>query len=185
MVDVMVLFGSGGHSTEMLLLTKSANLTENAKVKKLIYVISEDDNLICRKIDQEMHNYKGMQRKLETVTLRRARRVGQSYLTAIWTTIIGIIHSIYLIHTHKPKLCLTNGPAISVVVSLSIRFLQVITFGRYYKCDIIYIESFCRTRTLSLSGKIIYHSRLANEFYVQWPALRVLYPRAKYKGVLV
>lgn len=187
MADVMILFGSGGHSTEMLMLiqnAKIANKIDLEGVNSLVCVISEDDNLIETKIIQEFVGVEQMH-KLKTVTLKRGRRVGQSYLTAIWTTIIGILHSINIVLTHKPKLCLTNGPAIGLTISLAIRFLQTITFGSCYKCDIMYIESFCRTKTLSLTGRLIYHLRLANGFYVQWRQLVVKYPRAIYKGILV
>lgn len=187
MTDVMILFGSGGHSTEMLMLIQNAKLAkklDRGEVNRLICVVSDDDRLIQQKINQEFEGCK-RKHKIETVTLKRGRRVGQSYLTAIWTTLIGLLHSMSIVLSREPKLCITNGPAISVTVSLAIRCLQVITFGFRYRCNIMYIESFCRTRTLSLSGKIIYHLRLANEFYVQWPILHSSYPRALYQGLLV
>lgn len=183
----MILFGSGGHSGEMLALiqnAKMANKLDFEKVNSLVCVVSEDDKLIGKKIMQEFVACK-QKHKLKTVTLRRGRKVGQSYSTAIWTTFISILHSINTVLTHKPKLCLTNGPAIGVTVSLAIRFLQIITFGLCYKCDIIYIESFCRTETLSLSGRLIYHLRLADGFYVQWQELVTRYPRTIFKGLLV
>lgn len=187
MTDVMVLFGSGGHSAEMLMLIRNANLAKKLETKlvnRLICVVSEDDELIREKLNHEFDRCKQKQ-MLEFVSLTRGRKVGQSYFTSIWTTLIGLLHSINLILTQKPKLCLTNGPAISVTVSLAIRCLQLITFGFCYKCDILYVESFCRTRKLSLSGKIIYHLRLATQFYVQWPQLLTLYPKAHCKGILV
>lgn len=186
MADVMILFGSGGHSTEMLMLIQNAKLADKLdleEVNSLVCVISEDDKLIGNKINQEFVGCR-QKHKLKTVTLRRGRRVGQSYLTAIWTTFVGILDSIIIVLTHKPKLCLTNGPAISVTVSLAIRFLQVITFG-FYKCNVVYVESFCRTKALSLSGRINYHLRLADGFYVQWRELVKEFPRAIYKGLLV
>lgn len=183
----MILFGSGGHSTEMLMLIQNAKISkklDRGEVNRLICVVSDDDRLIQKKINREFEKCR-QKHKVETVKLRRGRRVGQSYLTSIWTFLISIIHSINIVRTRKPKLCLTNGPAISVTVSLAIRCLQVLSLGFCYKCNIFYIESFCRTRTLSLSGKLIYHLRLANEFYVQWPILHSLYPRTQYKGILV
>lgn len=184
MVDVMILFGSGGHSTEMHMLLQNAKLSRmlDHQINRLICVISDDDHLIENKINKEFTSEN--KHKLETVRFRRSRRIGQSSLSAIWTTLLGLISSIKLILSYKPKLCITNGPAISVTISLAIRFLEIITFG-YYRCEIIFIESFCRTKTLSLSGKIIYYMRLANKFYIQWPGLNLPYPRTIYKGFLV
>lgn len=183
----MVLFGSGGHSTEMLMLLQSARLTqklERQEISRLICVLSEDDKLIEDKINKEFSQCEH-KHKLLTVKLKRAREVGQSYLSAVWTTIIGLLNSISIIHKNKPRICITNGPAISVTITLAIRFLQMITLGCYYQCNVIYVESFCRTKTLSLSGKLIYHLRLANEFYVQWSELKLMYNRSRYRGLLV
>jgi beta-1,4-N-acetylglucosaminyltransferase len=186
MANVMVLFGSGGHSAEMLMLIRNAKLSGKLgddKINKLTCVLSDDDNLTEEKIDQEFAESKGLN-KLEKVRLRRARKVGQSYITSIWTTLTGIISSIRIIRKQRPNLCLSNGPAISVIVSIAIRFIQVLFLGRY-NCQIIFIESFCRTRTLSLAGRIIYNLRLADMFLVQWPQLANNYPRCLYKGIIV
>jgi len=183
----MVLFGSGGHSSEMMMLIQNANLSKRMDLKeinRLICVVSEDDKLIGEKMKHEFRELRS-NNKLETVALRRGRKVGQSYLTSIWTTIVSIIHSINLILTYKPKLCLTNGPAVGVTMAVAIRCLQLATCCLGYSCQILYIESFCRTKTLSLSGKLIYHLRLADQFYVQWPELSARYGRARYEGILV
>lgn len=49
---------------------------------------------------------------------------------------------------------------------------------------IIYVESIARTRKLSLSGKILYHTRLADLLLVQWKELADKLPRAKFAGRL-
>jgi len=118
------------------------------------------------------------------IKTKRSRRIGQSYLSAVWTTLTGILSSISIIISHRPQICLTNGPAISVTTCIAIRCLNLLTLFRY-KCQIIYVESFCQTRTLSLSGKIIYYIRLADQFYVRWPTLADRYHRSLYKGILV
>ena len=51
-------------------------------------------------------------------------------------------------------------------------------------CKIVYVESIARTRKLSLSGRILYHSRVADLLLVQWEALVKTYPRAQYAGRL-
>ena len=49
-------------------------------------------------------------------------------------------------------------------------------------CDIIFVESICRVSTLSMSGNILYHLKLANKFYVHWNDLVLKYPRCLYLG---
>lgn len=54
------------------------------------------------------------------------------------------------------------------------------------RCKIIYIESVARTKSLSLSGKIMLY--LADSFLVQWPELAHKYKKNKnvvYGGLLV
>lgn len=48
-----------------------------------------------------------------------------------------------------------------------------------------YIESFCRTKSLSASGKILYHLRMMDDFFVMWPKPAELYPRTKYVGFTI
>lgn len=49
---------------------------------------------------------------------------------------------------------------------------------------IIYVESIARVRKLSLSGTILYLTRMADKFLVQWPELQQRYPRSTYAGRL-
>ena len=48
---------------------------------------------------------------------------------------------------------------------------------------IVYVESICRTRKLSLTGRLLYP--LADRFLVQWPQLVTRYPRAEHIGILM
>lgn len=48
---------------------------------------------------------------------------------------------------------------------------------------VVYVESFARVSSLSLSGRIAY--LLADRLVVQWPDLAVQYPRADYIGPLL
>lgn len=51
-------------------------------------------------------------------------------------------------------------------------------------CRIAYVESIARVQKLSLSGKILYLSRMADMFFVQWPELQARHPRSVYAGRL-
>ena len=45
---------------------------------------------------------------------------------------------------------------------------------------VIFIESFAKTKSPTMTGKLTY--KFADEFYVQWPEMLKIYPKAKYKG---
>jgi beta-1,4-N-acetylglucosaminyltransferase len=46
------------------------------------------------------------------------------------------------------------------------------------------VESIARVRKLSLSGTILYYTRMADRFLVQWPELQRRFPRSIYAGRL-
>lgn len=49
--------------------------------------------------------------------------------------------------------------------------------------EIIYIESFARVESLSVTGKLLYP--FVDRFLVQWPQLSNIFDKAEYKGILV
>ncbi|SFG51881.1 Oligosaccharide biosynthesis protein Alg14 like [Priestia megaterium] len=55
-------------------------------------------------------------------------------------------------------------------------------FGKMFGKKIIYIESFAKVNSPSLTGKLVY--KFADEFYIQWESLKSFYPKAKYRGSL-
>ncbi len=51
---------------------------------------------------------------------------------------------------------------------------------KLFKKKLIYIESFAKVTSPTLSGKLLY--KYANRFYVQWPQMKQYYPNAIYLG---
>ena len=47
-------------------------------------------------------------------------------------------------------------------------------------CRIVFVESLCRVRSLSLTGRLLQH--LADRALVQWPELAVQHPATQYIG---
>ena len=76
-----------------------------------------------------------------------------------------------LVRHERPAAFLTTGADIAVP------FAWV---ARLYGAKVIYVESFTRTRTVSLSCRLI--QPVAHEVYVQWPELLAELPRAHFAG---
>lgn len=74
----------------------------------------------------------------------------------------------------EPHAVLSTGAALAVPFLLAARLA-----GR----RAVYVESFTRTRSLSLSGRLVYP--LAHEFFVQWPEAAAGRRRARYEGSLL
>jgi hypothetical protein len=57
------------------------------------------------------------------------------------------------------------------MVILASFFLKFFGLAPVYKMRIVYVESWARVKTLSLSGEILLRLRLYDEFWVQWEEL--------------
>ena len=76
-----------------------------------------------------------------------------------------------IIKKEKPKLIITTGALISYPFCV---------IAKIRGAKLIYIESFARVSTASMTGKLMY--KFADLFLVQWEQLLEVYPKAKYVG---
>jgi beta-1,4-N-acetylglucosaminyltransferase len=166
----MIILGSGGHTTEMLEIVQCLNV-ENYEPR--IYVLSEQDSNSCLKaIDVEARKGHVMgdasKENYTFVTIPRSRRVKQSYFTSIFTTLHSIVCCIPVVFRQRPELILANGPGVCVPICFLAFLSKVLMINR--SCRIVFVESYCRVKTLSLSGKILFW--FTDLFVVQWPDLK-------------
>ncbi|XP_037682511.1 UDP-N-acetylglucosamine transferase subunit ALG14 homolog [Choloepus didactylus] len=177
-VSVLVVAGSGGHTTEILRLL--GNLSSAYSPRH--YIFADTDEMSAHKIDSfELDRadiYPGT--KYTTHRIPRSREVQQSWLSTVLTTLYSMLYSLPLTYKLKPDLVLCNGPGTCVPICISALLLGILGIK---KVIIVYVESICRVETLSLSGKILYH--LSDYFIVQWPTLREKYPKSLYLGRIV
>jgi beta-1,4-N-acetylglucosaminyltransferase len=85
-----------------------------------------------------------------------------------------------------PELILTNGPATAVILVLAsviLRFFDIKGAQSRGKMKTMYVESFARVKTLSLSGKLLLP--VVDRFLVQWEELAGKGGRAEYRGILI
>ena len=115
----------------------------------------------------------------QTFEIPRAREVGQSWLTSIFYTFYAFIICLSIIWKKRPRLVLVNGPGTCVPIVLATRLLSLL---KIFKTQIVFVESICRVKTLSLSAKILMRLRILDATIVQWPDLEEKYPQTKYIG---
>lgn len=194
----MVLLGSGGHTAEMILLLAALVPPPSSTIEcgpesrlpfRRTYVVTSGDALSATKAAAFERSLAGSRSRsrlassadCEIRTVPRARRVGQSWLSTPWDCLrclAGCVRA--FARGGVPDVVLCNGPGSAVLVvavALAGRFLGLAATRT------VFVESFARTRSLSLSGRILYP--LVDRFFVQWPAVRDKYPRAEYQGILV
>ncbi|RKP19852.1 beta-N-acetylglucosaminyltransferase, partial [Rozella allomycis CSF55] len=164
----------GGHTAEMISMLDGMS-SPREKYSPIVYGIGEDDKLSEPKIRKFQESRPELQYNI--VKVKRARYVGQSYITSIFTSTHSLFSCFHVISSNPPKVLLLNGPGTCVplvLVALAIRSVTRI------RLRIIYIESFARVETLSLTGKILYN--VADRFIVHWPELTEKYPKAEFLG---
>ena len=71
----------------------------------------------------------------------------------------------------KPQVIVTTGAGCVI---------PMFVLGKIFRKKLIFIETFSRTDSKTITGKICYP--MADVFIVQWKVLLNLYPKAKYFG---
>ncbi|XP_014357622.2 UDP-N-acetylglucosamine transferase subunit ALG14 homolog [Papilio machaon] len=171
-LKTIVCIGSGGHTTEMLRLIP--NLNKNKFLPRL-YILADSD--VSSEI--KIHKTESSATSYKLCRIPRSRKVKQTYLSSVFSTLYATFCTIPVIYEFKPDVILCNGPGTCIPVCAVAFLLRCLLL---LDCRIVFIESICRVRTLSLSGKILQY--FADVFIVQWPQLRDVCYRAMYFGRL-
>lgn len=82
-----------------------------------------------------------------------------------------IVQSLIVLIKENPNLIISTG-ALSTI--------PLCVLGKVFKKKIIFIESFSKINSPTLTGKFLY--KFADVFYVQWEEMLEIYPKARYKG---
>lgn len=173
----LIVIGSGGHTHEMVRLVKNLN---PELYNPRSYVMADTDLSSENKIiELEQSFVKNSVGKYQILKIPRSRSVNQSLITSVVTTCHSILYSIPLILKMMPDLILCNGPGTCIPVCLIAFLVNTFVFSNI---KIVFVESFCRVKSLSLSGKILLY--LADVIIVQWPDLLKKYPNAVFLGRL-
>lgn len=180
-LGLLIVAGSGGHTTEILRLVGSLSSAYSPRH----YVIAESDEMSAKKIrslelTRAQNNSTTEHTAYYLHRIPRSRDVGQSWLSSAFTTLYSMWFSFPLVHRIKPDLVLCNGPGTCVPICVSALLLGILGIK---KVIIVYVESICRVETLSLSGKILWN--ISDYFIVQWPTLKEKYPKSVYLGRIV
>jgi beta-1,4-N-acetylglucosaminyltransferase len=174
--SVMCIFGSGGHTTEMILLIK--NLGSLPQFGPFHFVLSHSDETSVSKI--KTSNLSVLEKSnIDWHIVHRSREVRQSWFSTIFTTLLALFQSFDLVCKTLPSVIICNGPGTCVPICFSAFILRLLLLPvRRYRPSIVFVESFCRVQRLSLTGKLLYP--IADKFIVQWPQLlsKKTYPRA-------
>lgn len=99
------------------------------------------------------------------------KQINRKELLFIPKFIANTWKSLRIIMKEKPTVMITTGVLATIPLALLMKL---------FKGKLIYIESFAKVTSKTLSGKLLY--KYADQFYVQWEEMLKLYPNAIYKG---
>lgn len=85
--------------------------------------------------------------------------------------LINFLKSLRIFLREKPDIVITTG-VLSVI--------PMCFFAKVFRKELIYIESFAKVTSPTITGKLMY--KYADRFYVQWPQMKEIFPRAIYLG---
>ncbi|KAK9332521.1 oligosaccharide biosynthesis protein Alg14 like-domain-containing protein [Lipomyces starkeyi] len=181
--SAMFVLGSGGHTTELLGIVGQLDF---ALYPIRTYVSFSGDRLsTVRALQLEkdkssttsssVSSSGRRQSKVQTLELPRARNVGQSYFTSIFTSAACGLECLFAVVKVQPDIVVCNGPGSCVLICFAALLLRA---TRIKLTRLVYIESFARVNSLSLTGRILIS--MVDRFIVQWPSLAERY---KDKGV--
>lgn len=87
---------------------------------------------------------------------------------------IGIFNkSLYILLKENPDIIISTG---------SLSSIPMMILGHILKKKVIYLESFAKINSPTMTGKFIYKHKVADRFYVQWETMKEIYPDAIYLG---
>jgi UDP-N-acetylglucosamine:LPS N-acetylglucosamine transferase len=125
------------------------------------FVINDDDRVTRKKIKGKYH------------VMLNPRVFKESTIKKAYKTIKGFLMSFKIWKKSEAEAIISAGPGLTVPLFLAAKLLGKKT---------IYIESWSRAHSKSMSGKLCYP--MSDMFFVQWPDMKKEYPKAVYAGRL-
>ncbi|KAI1294405.1 oligosaccharide biosynthesis protein Alg14 like-domain-containing protein [Xylaria venustula] len=179
---VLMICGSGGHTAEMIQMVERSIRSEKSSHRR--WAVGKDDVQSYEKIlafEQRLldhfsrHNLDSG--TFDIMRFGRARYVHQSWLTTPFTAILSLLDILAILITPPrqntapslpfPGVIVTNGPGTGFLFLAIARAFRLIHLAPATHMRTIYIESWARVKSLSLTGKLIRSSKLADLFIVQ------------------
>lgn len=109
--------------------------------------------------------------KPDNQTVYYMEQVNRKEASFIPRMIINSFRSLKIYLKEKPDVIICTGVLAMIPMCLLVKL---------NKKKLIYIESFAKVTSPTLTGKLLY--KYADQFYVQWPQMKKIYPNAIYLG---
>lgn len=159
----LVILGSGGHTGEMFRMLMNMKYD---RIGPFVFVAAQGDTISSQKHSQWME---ATGNTANLYLIPRPRQVHQSYISAVFTSAWSALCFAYVLLQLRPKNVFGNGPGLNFIGAAVYRIMSPIL----PPCHVIYVESWARTTTLSMTGRLMRY--FADDFFVQWPEIAQRY----------
>lgn len=150
---VMFISSLGGHLTQLLQL--------NSLFNDYNYVLVTEESDITRDLATKYN-------------IRYLKHTSRDNLFLFFViVIINCFLSLYYFIKYNPKVIVSTGANTAAAMCC---------LGKIFGKKVIFIESFAKMETPSITGKMIYKLHAYTTFVVQWEAMLKFYPKAEYWG---
>jgi beta-1,4-N-acetylglucosaminyltransferase len=163
--SIMIILGSGGHTGEILIMLSKLDFN---KFTEVFFISAHNDKSSENKVKETIKLDDFKKTKFHFEKIYRSRNVGQSFKSSIFTTIYALFQSLVIIMKTRPSLVVSNGPGVAVPIIYIGFILKLLFILQEFK--ILFIESYCRTTSISLSGKLL--QPICDKFIVLWENLK-------------
>lgn len=134
---------------------------------QLLPVVNDKDYYI---VTERNASIEGIMVKHRHYYLNQQQRRGMSFAFIFaWNILMSFLYFI----KERPTTVITTGAGASYPTCKIAKI-----FGK----KVIYVESFAKLTNKSVTGSLVY--KFADEFFVQWPEMLNVYPKAKYMGTV-
>lgn len=150
---VMFISSVGGHLTQLLQLKEIFNNYE--------YILITEKNEVTE----------GLKEQYSIDYLPYGSRNQKFFY--LFILLYNCFKSLYLLIRYSPEVIVTTGANTSAAMCC---------LGKIFNKKVIYIESFAKRNTPTITGKYIYKLHAYSTFVVQWEGMLKHYPKAEYWG---
>ncbi|KAH7320825.1 glycosyltransferase family protein [Stachybotrys elegans] len=178
----LFVLGSGGHTKEMLMIMDDGFCNFDGFHRR--YLISSGDAMSNNHLEDYEADLKELCRQrncspgtYDKHTVTRARRVHQPLWSTPFTALRSVVDifpillsppaSVAAKGRRFPSQVFSNGPATGLFVAVAVHALKLFYVVPEDQMSFIYIESWARITSLSLTGKLLYHAGLADVLVAQ------------------
>lgn len=149
---ICLVASCGGHIMELLQLVPAVEGAD-------FYIVTEKNPAAESLLTSYRHYY-----------LYQQQRKGWTFP---FVFVSNIILSLYYLLKESPSIIISTGAGASY---------PTCRLGKLFKKKIIYIESFAKLNSSSLTGRLVYP--FADYFFVQWEEMKKVYPKAICHGTV-